>query len=342
MNQHQIRPVIYTYLTFISSSCHKAGAASLQRNITSLIEAKYRFNEITMPIFLSPAIALMQRLRLLPKFVIVALLFSVPAIVVTGLLIKELDKSITFTKSERLGVQQLLVSQELLRLLQQHRGLRHLALAGNASAKESSIKKQQEIFSKLSALEKMQLEQGNVDAAVPLKAIKQSWENIVQKLAATKNKDSYIDHSTLINQVYKLNSQIADYSNLTLDPEVDTYYLINMFSKTLPDLAEGVSDIAGRGAAYIDTGLLEPNEDVLINSDVMLTKRDIGRIPGQLEAMFRANPEFKNKMDSQQGVVAKNLEFLERTKTEILNTLRSLHDKKPSRVFTSNETIATG
>ena len=276
---------------------------------------------VIMSIFLRPAIALMQRLRLFPKFVIVAVLFSVPAILITGLLINELNKSISFSQIERVGVRQLQAAQELLKLTQQHRALRHLALAGNAPAKEEAQKRQQEISSKLDWINKLQKEQIPMGLDAPLADIKRSWESIIQKLPTTKNKESYAEHSALIAQLYKFNTQIADRSHLTLDPEVDTYYLINMFARTLPELADGISDIAGRGAAYIDTGLLEPNEDLLISADVMLAKRDISRIPAQLEAMYRANPGFKAKMDTQQAVITGNLEFLERAKNEVLNTL---------------------
>ncbi len=279
------------------------------------------FYWVIMSIFLRPAIALMQRLRLFPKFFIVAVLFSVPAILVTGLLIHELNKSISFSQIERLGVTQLKAAQELLKLTQQHRALRHLALAGNAPALEEARKKQQEITSKLEQFIKLQKEQTQMGLDSSLADIKRSWDGIIQKLSTSKNKESYADHSVLIAQLYKLNTQIADRSHLTLDPQVDTYYLINMFAKTLPVLADGISDIAGRGASYIDTGLLEPNEDLLISSDVMLAKRDISRIPAQLEAMYRANPGFKAKMDAQQSVITSNLEFLERAKNEVLNTL---------------------
>ncbi|WP_304941468.1 methyl-accepting chemotaxis protein [Undibacterium sp. KW1] len=271
--------------------------------------------------FLRPAIALMQRLRLFPKFLIVAVLFSLPAILMTGLLIRELNKSISFSQSERLGVLQLQAAQELLKLTQLHRALRHLALAGNAPAKEDAGKVQQEINSKISAFDKLQKVQLEMGLDASFIAIKQSWESILQKLPASKNKESYTDHSLLIAQLYKLNTQIADRSHLTLDPEVGTYYLISLFAKNLPELADGISDIAGRGASYIDTGLLEANEDLLISSDVMLAKRDVNRIPVLLEAMYRANPGFKTKLDAQQAVLASNLEFLERTKNEVLNTL---------------------
>ncbi|MES2073438.1 MAG: methyl-accepting chemotaxis protein [Pseudomonadota bacterium] len=274
-----------------------------------------------MQFILNPAIALMQRLRLFPKFLIVAVLFSVPAILVTGLLIKELNKSISFTEQERTGVQQVGMLQDLLKQTQQHRGLRHLALAGNVPAKEAAQKLQEQISGKLAAFDKQQQAYPALAIGGAIDGIKQSWASLLQKMPTAKGKDSYVEHTALIDQLYKLNTQIADRSNLTLDPEVDTYYLISMFARTLPELAEGISDIAGRGAAYIDTGLLEPNEDLLINSDVMLAKRDLARIPGQMEAMFRANPGFKGKLEAQAAVMPAGLEFLERTRNEVLNTL---------------------
>ncbi|MBC7404189.1 MAG: HAMP domain-containing protein [Cytophaga sp.] len=125
----------------------------------------------------------------------------------------------------------------------------------------------------------------------------------------------------MIDQLVKLGSTIANNTNLTLDPEVETYYLTSIFSKTIPELANVVSDIAARGAPYIDTALLEPNEDVLINANIMWAKRDIDRLSAQLEAMLRENPHVKGKIASSQEVIASNLKFLERARNEVSNAL---------------------
>ncbi|WP_316685243.1 methyl-accepting chemotaxis protein [Undibacterium sp. Jales W-56] len=274
-----------------------------------------------MKVVFSPAIYAMQRLRLIPKFLLVAALFSIPTVLLASLLVNELSKSISITQLERVGIQQLRQSQDILKLLQQHRAIHHLALSGNLPSKETAQKKQQEISEKLDVFIKMMSDYPELGVNNSVESIKQSWSALLQKLASNKAKESYEEHTALINRFYKLNTQLADRSHLTLDPKVDTYYLINMFAKTLPEIAEGISDISGRGAAYIDTALLEANEDLLISSDVMLAKRDLNRIPAQLEAMYRENPGFKEKLDSQQSVVTKNLAFLERTKNEILNTV---------------------
>jgi methyl-accepting chemotaxis protein len=126
----------------------------------------------------------------------------------------------------------------------------------------------------------------------------------------------------------KLSVQMADLSRLSLDPEVTTHHLTDLFIKTFPELAEEVSDIAGRGAPYIDTGLQEAGEDVLINADVMLAKRDLDRVPAQLQALFDATSEsgtasagLKQAFQSRQTALPATTEFLERAKNEVLNAL---------------------
>ena len=271
--------------------------------------------------FLRTVIALMLRLRLLPEFVLVAILFSAPAILVSGLLIGELNKSISFAGQERIGVQQLRQLHVLLKLSQEQRGLRHLALAGNAPAAAAALKKQEEITAKLELFDALQKSHTGIDLDAETQEVKRSWQSLLQKSADIKARDSYAGHTALINQLSALSRQIADRSNLTLDPKVDTYYLINLFAKVIPELADEIADIAARGAPYIDTGLLEANEDILINANVMLATRDIGRLPAQLDAMFRENPDFKVTLAPQQAVVTGNLAFLERARNEVLNSL---------------------
>ena len=270
---------------------------------------------------LSPIIALMQRLRLLPKFIIVALLFATPALLVAGLFIKELNKSISFAEQERVGVQHVRQVQQLLKLTQQHRALRHLALAGNAAAQQAAAKKQEEITAKLVAFDTLQKAYPELALNVASENSQQSWRTLLQKLPGAKAADSYAEHSALIDQLTKLSTQIGDRSNLSLDPQVDSYYLISIFAKTFPEIAGEIADIAARGAPYIDTGLLAPNEDVLINANVMLATRDLGRISAQLDTMFRENPSVKDKLASQTPLLAQNLEFLERTRNEVMNAL---------------------
>lgn len=265
----------------------------------------------------NPVVTLMGRLRLIPKFLIVAILFAAPAIIVSALLLNELNKSILISEKERVGVMHILLVHDVLQLTQQHRALRHLALSGNHPAGEVALKKQTEVTAKLTELDAVQKMHPEMDVASSVNHNMKNWLALIQAIPSAKAKDSYAAHTALIDQLYKLSTNIADKSHLSLDPEVDTNYLISVFSKALPELANVIVDIAARGAPYIDTGLLEPNEDVLINANIMWAKRDIDRLPAQLDAMFRENPAFKEKIALPQAVITNSQKFLERAKNEV-------------------------
>jgi methyl-accepting chemotaxis protein len=270
-----------------------------------------------MQFLLSPVITLMGRLRLVPKFLIVAILFATPALVVSALLVNELNKSISLTSKERVGVMHIALVQDVLRLTQQHRAMRRLALAGNLPAIEAAVKKQVEVTSKFNQLDDLQKSHPELEIAPAIDLNMKAWKGLVQAIPTSKSKESYVAHTALIDQLTLLSASIADRSHLSLDPEVDTYYLVNVFSKALPELANVIIDIAARGAPYIDTALLEPNEDVLINANIMWAKRDLDRLPAQLEAMFRENPSLKAKIEPAQATIASNLKFLDRARNEV-------------------------
>ena len=273
-----------------------------------------------MTFFLTPAISFMRKLRLLPKFLIVACLFAIPALLVSGLFVQELNKAIDLSRAEQLGLQHLRKLQTLTLQIQQHRALRHLALAGNANAKQAANQLTDQIDQGYQQLQALQ--QGtSLAVADDFKQALASWAQIKQSLEQSKSKESYLAHSALLQQLQKLAIAVADQSNLSLDPQVDTYYLIALYAKSLPELTNVLADTAARGAPYIDTGLMEPNEDVLINANVMLSQRDLPKVQAQLEAVVRAFPALKALTQQQQSAVNTHLSFLERTKNEVLSTL---------------------
>ncbi len=274
-----------------------------------------------MQAFLSPAVAMMRGLRLLPKFLIVACLFAIPALLVSGLFIQELNKAISLTETEKLGLQNLRQVQAISQQTQELRGVRHLALAGNAGAKQATQKLVEELDLQYQQLQKTLQQSSDANSAKANQEIQDAWSALKKLPENSKSRDSYLAHNALLLQLQKLAIDIADHSNLNLDPQVDTYYLIGLYAKSLPELSSILADTAARGAPYIDTGLLEANEDVLINANVMLSQRDLPKVQTQLDAVVQANPGLQNLREQQQAASVAHLAFLERTKNEILSTL---------------------
>lgn len=129
-------------------------------------------------------------------------------------------------------------------------------------------------------------------------------------------RDSYAAHTALLRQAAKLGQLVADRSHLSLDPDAGANHLSAVFTATLPDLAESLSDIAGRGAAYIDTGLFEANEDQLVNANTLIARHELERLPARFDEILAARPELRASLQASLKAVPAALAFLERTKTK--------------------------
>lgn len=273
-----------------------------------------------MKMLLSPIISVMRRLRLVPKFALVSAAFVAPLLLLLSMLYAELHRTIEVAERERSGVRHVRLLEELTQQVQKHRALRHMQLGGNASAGTASVPVREAVSTKLSELDVVAEKDSKFDIAAPLAEIRQLWQKVEQGLPAAKAKESQADHTALIERVLKLASQISDKSGLTMDPELDSYHLAAALVQSLPGIADTLSQIAGRGAAYIDTGLLEPNEDLLLSSSVMVARQDLARVPLQFAAAFRENPGLEPLLAPQLASIPAALAFLDRARDEVLNS----------------------
>lgn len=247
---------------------------------------------------LAPAVLLMQRLRLLPKFALVSLLFLLPLLLVGVLLFAELQRVIDADRRARAGLHEVATLQETVRLLQQHRGLQQLARNEEAGAELDALRRR--IDEKAAGLSP---------------ALQPDW-------AALSAPDSRRRaHTELLQALYRRSVTIADASGLTLDRAAEVHHLGAVAVQTLPLLAASLSDVAVRGAAYIDTGLLEPGEDLLLQSTLLVARRDLARLPEQFEAAFAANPALRARLSSSLAALSALPAFFERAENEVLKSL---------------------
>ncbi|WP_256079389.1 methyl-accepting chemotaxis protein [Massilia sp. YIM B04103] len=267
---------------------------------------------------LQPAIVLMQRLRLLPKFLLVSLVFLLPLLLVSVLLMHELNKSVAATALEQRGAAYVLQVQEAGRLLQQRRSAEHLRLSMRQAAEDKALGAQ--ITAQLDKLDSFQRQQSGLEGLAEWQAARKSWAALQDKQASLDAKASFAQHTALLGQLNKLAALVADRSLLSVDPDVQSKTLIATFLKTVPDTADSLSLLAGRGGAYIDTGLFEGNEDQMLNATAMIARHELERLPVQLTSLLAAQPALKAPLESQLAAIPAALAFLERMKNEVTNS----------------------
>lgn len=270
---------------------------------------------------LSPVILLMQRLQVLPKFVLITVAFMAPMLLLLMLLHTELQRTVTTAERERTGIRVVGELERLTRLVQTHRAARHLVLSGNAGTADAASRVQDEIRTAIARITASGIAETHFETGGAWPAIRTQWDAIGTRLPTAKPKDSYADHTLLIEKLTALKALVADKSGMTLDPEAGSNHLAALGVHELPGIADILFRVAARGASYIDTGLLEPNEDVELSSGVMVARRDLVRIPAQFDAVFRENPELRARLEPRLAAVPVALDFLERAQNEVLKSV---------------------
>ncbi|HEY8606321.1 MAG TPA: methyl-accepting chemotaxis protein [Noviherbaspirillum sp.] len=269
-----------------------------------------------MTFLLSPSVRLMERLRLLPKFGLVALLFTAPLLLVASLLFAEMQQSIDRTHRERAGLRLVLSSMNALWTVQQHRAVHHLALANARPADERAVALRKEISVALAAMDGDALDA--FDVRQDLHRIGSEWQALEARMAQAPAKESYARHDRLAAALMKLQEQVAERSGVTLDAEAASNRLAVVAINSLPAVAEATMQLAGRGAAYIDTGLQDAGEDLLMSSTLMLAQRDLAGIGSRLDAALLAS-DLSTGLAPHRGALAQGAAFLERAKGEVIN-----------------------
>jgi methyl-accepting chemotaxis protein len=263
---------------------------------------------------LSPAIALMQRLRLLPKFTLVSLMFVVPMLGVSAALMMQLNKSIAAADSARAALADLARIQHAVTLAQRARGVERLRLSGpsrdNDKDKDKDRPDHAALLAALAALPERGL--------APLAQVRQAARTLG---AASGLRDSYARHGALIAALRQLAEATAERSGLDHDPQAASSLLAALSAHELPALAERLADIGARGAAFIDTGLFDGDEEQHVNTSAMVARDLAQRLPQRLQPVLQADPALKAALERELAAFAGALVFLERTKNEVTNSV---------------------
>lgn len=144
---------------------------------------------------------------------------------------------------------------KLLQLTAKHRGQMARILNGDSSAKEDSVKVEDEIDSAFKVFLNLNEEEGKKFKVYELsKELFKEW-NLLKEVNLTLSPgESYTQHVGLIKKMLNVNNEVGETSGLFLDPDKDTYFMIDVSLSKLPYLAEKLGQLRGTGLAYLVKG----------------------------------------------------------------------------------------
>lgn len=200
---------------------------------------------------LAPAIALLNRLPYRLKFILISIAIFIPLAVLTYLFISSLNASITFNAKERTGIEYIKVTRSLLLQVQNHLNVSDAAL--NDVWAGIGLNAQQELVDvAIQAVETVDQKLGGQDklnTAGKWPPIKERWQSLKGQTLSTK--DNLEAHTALLGDITALIAHVGDTSNLILDPDLDTYYLMEQEVLRFPSIMNNVQQARMLGKAVL-------------------------------------------------------------------------------------------
>ena len=231
----------------------------------------------------------MNKLKYAQKFALLGLSVVILTVGIIYLLLSNLQSQADFSLKENLGIQYINPLRNLLFNMQKYRDMSY----------EGTTPLTEEI-NKYIGLTDVADKKLNETLQV-----KKDWENIK---TSWQSADNFDKQTEVINQVIALISHINDTSNLVLDPDLDTYYLMDIYSLKLPNLLEKINQAQILGIKNLTAN--KNNEKELIQSSTLIDK--INEIlKSDISVIYGFNSSTKTNLDlSFNKAYSANKEFL--------------------------------
>jgi methyl-accepting chemotaxis protein len=228
-----------------------------------------------MQTLFSPAVALMNRLRYNSKFLLLGAALTIVMLVLMYSVYSSLNRDIESAQGEIGGLQIVKPLNRMVQLMQQHRGLSSGVLNGNEGMKDQRATKEKEVAAAIAVVDVTLPPQLRETAA--WRAIRQEWEAIAGQGLNWAPAENIKRHTAMIANVLQFMVTVADETQLTLDPVMDTYYAMDTLITKMPAMLEQLGITRARG-----TGLLTRKE--LSQQQ----RGDLSSILAQMEATLHA------------------------------------------------------
>ena len=251
----------------------------------------------------------MKNLKVWQKLAVMGAVFMVPFAVVTYTMTSSIDTlGSEFARQELRGLEYHGPLMKLLQDLQQHRGMASAWLSGGASFEERLARKRVDIENDIKKVDEVDQ---RLESALPVgkkwAAVSAACRDLLTQRTSQSPDQSFEQHTKVISDTVALISEVGDASKLTLDPDIDSYYLMNVLIFQGPELIESLAQARGIGSAHAVTGKGTAEQFERLNRLSTLVEYLQGKVDESLGKAVNANgalrPMIEASMATSAGVV---------------------------------------
>lgn len=238
--------------------------------------------------FFSPAVALMGRLDIARKFALLGLMLLAAMVVVVYSLYVSLNQDIRFLQRELEGLNLIEPFSRVVQTLQQHRGLSAGALGGDETMRGSRAGTERDVTEAFAAME-ARLPPG-MASGEDMRHIGAEWKRLREAGLAWTAAENLAAHTRLLNRIRSFKGMIADEYALILDPELNTYYLIDTIVDELPHTLEYLGRLRAYGTAVLASKQITVQQKIELNILIDRLDHALEKLDTSFDKAGRYNP----------------------------------------------------
>ena len=206
-----------------------------------------------------PAILFMNRFRFPMKFGLIFLIVLIPILALGWNMVSSLSKEIASLENKRVGLSYLKIARLPMEHIQQHRGMTAAYLNGAKEFLPRIMDKRKSVDQYLFELTAIDRELGaTLNTTNKINRLNTQWKNIKDLSLSQKTGAAIKAHSALIKDILDLMLHVANTSEITLDSNLDTYYMGTAIVAGLPNLVENMGQARAVGSGISAKGEFTP------------------------------------------------------------------------------------
>ncbi|MFO0744406.1 MAG: methyl-accepting chemotaxis protein [Myxococcota bacterium] len=196
-------------------------------------------------ILFRPALAVLNRLRYAPKFILVGIVLLVPFAFTAYLQYSGASDSVAFSRKETIGVDYITKVDDFLWAVQRHRMLSVAVLAGEGSYRQAEAQARLKANAAMAEVDKVDALYGEtLKTTASWQQVKAAWARTSDEKFASAAASEQA-HAELAGLVISLIlNDAGNNSNLILDPDLDSYWLMDFYVVKAGALGDLVSHMA--------------------------------------------------------------------------------------------------
>jgi methyl-accepting chemotaxis protein len=246
----------------------------------------------------TPAKLLMDQFSFKLKYLVLAILFICFAFFTMMVIIGAENDEIDFAEKEVVGASYVSKVMKVITSTQKTRGMTNAYLNG-AKAIKSKIEAQKQTTE--SAYRDLVAYDNSLDnlleSTVKLNALKSESDSLNRRAFGQKAATTFGEYTALVEKLLAFTTYIANQSNLTLDTELHTYYMMNILTSSIPSMTEALGKTRGKGSGLAAKGAVSDKDKITLLTFIAIIQNSNKSIENALASMYNVKPALRGELD---------------------------------------------